>query len=249
MDDQTLSYYNTSRDTSQVLTCEFVFLGKIYAENVSIFIEQPTVQRFTGTKAEIYTNLAKPVGVRRLRLDDLAHPRPSDPEVLIFGGPEGMDIQPGITFRADVTAPNGLIALTQLIRTDIVRFNTEPSSNKSSNNQFVLDGETEYKNQSFPVSQTLYNEDSPLSELRDAENGIVRTDSFQTYLMYKPEGDSIWVSLSLLEWGWTGSAIISETGAWSGGGSARGGGDGRETDTLPEWKNNFLYLPEEEVLQ
>ena len=118
MDDQTLSYYNTSRDTSQIVSCTFDFMGETYAENVSIFIEQPTVETYQSYYAN-YPNKAKTVGVRKLHDTD-AYPR------LMLGGIENGcktynsdgslkddGFRHGITFAADVSGPKGQIALTQ----------------------------------------------------------------------------------------------------------------------------------------
>ncbi len=89
--------------------------------------------------------------------------------------------------------------------------------------------------------------DSPYSQLSDDDHLITRTDSFKTYLMYKPTGDSIWVSLSVISWGWTGTATKDADGKWTGSGSTTGDGNGIATTELPVW-NDHVYNIREVVI-
>ena len=84
----------------------------------------------------------------------------------------------------------------------------------------MLDTNFPYKNVFEDVGVTLENRDSPGTEL-DTTNfideidiGYKRQDSFNTYLIYKPKGHedhTIWVTLSVIEWGWSGTAIYDTT--------------------------------------
>jgi hypothetical protein len=40
------------------------------------------------------------------------------------------------------------------------------------------------------------------------------TDGFKTYLVFKPNGDGIWVTLGLVNWGWYGEAYYYESSGW-----------------------------------
>ncbi len=94
------------------------------------------------------------------------------------------------------------------------------------------------------MGRELKTEDSPGTKyLVDDDTRTTRTDSFKTYLMYKAYGDSIWVSLRLLEWGWNGEAENTADGWQLVSGSTYG--DGEATDVLPEWKKNVNVIQQE----
>ena len=235
-----LKYYNTNRDASQTVSCTFIVNGKTYTESATLYIEQPVVENFTGTFAE-YNNGAEAVGVRPKE--------PGDLEWLRLGGTEDVDTIPGITFTANVSGESGMLALTQLVNT--YGSWTHPDGRiiiHSSENQYVLDTDTEYDQEVFPINYPFFSDDTPGISLSAGIANCFRSDSFKTYLMYKPEGDSIWVSLSLLEWGWSGMATNTETG-WQGSGETSGGGDSVTTDDLPVWTNNVEFLSLKEVPQ
>ncbi len=81
--------------------------------------------------------------------------------------------------------------------------------------------------------KSLDTSDTPSSGLKNEYKRVVRSDFFQTYLMYRPDGDSIWVSLEVIDWSWAGSATKTTTG-WQGGGEAQND-EKQETDKLPVW--------------
>jgi len=74
-----------------------------------------------------------------------------------------------------------------------------------------------------------------------------RNDSFKTYLIYRPTGNStIWVTLSVIEWGWSGTAeYISNEWELTAGGVFTCGDYGTETSVLPEWDDNIVNYAEE----
>ena len=72
------------------------------------------------------------------------------------------------------------------------------------------------------------------------------SDSFNLYLMYCPDGDdSIWVSLSLIQWNWGGNAVNGVDGWTLTPGSANfppANVTGSDCTTLPQWNNFFNNL-------
>ena len=62
--------------------------------------------------------------------------------------------------------------------------------------------------------------------------------------MYKPDGDSIYVTLGLMEWGWNGNAVASG-GEWEGGGHYWGG-TGEPSCNLPIWDDNLMLIDVEQ---
>ena len=130
---------------------------------------------------------------------------------------------PGITFTGQVTAPQGgegQIAITQAINTcRRWRDNAGVVSTRSSNGNYISDnkentndGAGYVKDESlWPIgddaTETTTSEDCPAFALDQNHNWAYAYDQFKTYLVYRPKGDdSIWVTLSVIEWSWGGSA-------------------------------------------
>lgn len=66
-----------------------------------------------------------------------------------------------------------------------------------------------------------------------------RKDDFQTYLTYKPAGDSIWVTLAVLEWGWHGEAVYdTSSGKWNIQNTNAYPGLMQESTVIPKWNAN-----------
>ena len=67
--------------------------------------------------------------------------------------------------------------------------------------------------------------------------------AFNTYLIYRPKGaanSTIWVTLSVIDWGWRGTAEY-KNGQWTlTDGGTTGGGNGNATSVLPEWSDNVF---------
>ena len=109
----------------------------------------------------------------------------------------------------------------------------------------------------IPVTNTLVSQDTPWTRL-DRTDGTQffdsywRRDSFDTYLIYKPKGHNdhtIWVTLSVIHWGWSGLAIYNaSTNKWQAPfPTLSGGGNGTPTSYLPEWdkrvhSGNFAWV-------
>ncbi len=71
---------------------------------------------------------------------------------------------------------------------------------------------------------------------------ITNTCTFQTCLMYKPEGDSIWVSLEYITWGWSGTATQIVHAVWKAGDQAHWAQNAQPTDVLPVWNRNLTDI-------
>ena len=124
----------------------------------------------------------------------------------------------------------------------------------------MLDNSFPYPNISMgsvPVNTTLISNDSPGTPLERSStktnslgqsytqyyDKYTRTDNFSTFLIYKPEGkkgSTIWVTLSVINWGWYGTAeyVNNQWGLTSG--DKTGGGNGTATSVLPEWNDNVI---------
>ncbi|MFU8778446.1 MAG: hypothetical protein ACNA7M_12360 [Roseovarius sp.] len=180
---------------------------------------------------------------------------------LIFGSTASA----GITWKANVTTPAngaGKIAFVQLINTDMRMTLDDGSKRKSTPaGKYILDpdengnvrqnGETNIGN-----SDTINHEraDVPSAELETLDAQIQqmfnkelekfsRNDQFKLFLMYKPNtANSIWVTLRLLQWHWSGSATKNlQTDVWSldpGAASSQNPGSSDST-VFPEWDDNF----------
>jgi hypothetical protein len=58
--------------------------------------------------------------------------------------------------------------------------------------------------------------DYPASTFGTGFNKVVRTDSFQHYLVYRPDGaNSIFITLGVLTWGWSATLVQGANGTWS----------------------------------
>ncbi|MFO0618675.1 MAG: hypothetical protein U0414_39145 [Polyangiaceae bacterium] len=83
------------------------------------------------------------------------------------------------------------------------------------------------------------NFDSPGFPLDPGWTTLNADERFKMFLMYRPDGDSkdtVWVTLSSIEWGWTGSAADLGSG-WSGNGSPSA--STVATNKLPTWSRRF----------
>jgi hypothetical protein len=155
---------------------------------------------------------------------------------------------PGITFEFTASAPaspTGQYAGTQLINsnTTVVAEPSTSPSYRTTNGQTCLDNDVfDYG----PVSASngiLTGLDAPGSLLTAQVAQLTRTDSFSTYFMYRPDGDSrnIWVSLGRLDWGWQGTATqVGTSGTFTGGGTATPNPSGVASFALPQWTCQFV---------
>jgi len=228
--------------------------------STAFFIETPTVTSFSSVFAS-WDPAENAVGVRPLFA--------GMPDALVLGGTPGggsisnKGFSPGITWTANVTAPpvigGGEIAYNQQVCVDDWRrfYDGEPLQRiKAMGMGVMLDLSFPYGRNPVtginefikPVGTTLVSWDTPSVGLaRFNEDGqffdkYTRKDTFKTYLIYQPEGTStIWVTLSVISWGWSGTAVYNNTGSlmtskWElDTGSPTGGGNGTLTSFLPEW--------------
>ncbi len=180
--------------------------------------------------------------------------------VLHFGIPESGTTLPGITWHATVTVDAGeagQIAFVQLVKPDDHIVTAGDSRTKKQSYDFVLDcgpfPVPQYAGHLFPVHEfftyaDISEDDSPNSGLGDFLKHNSRNDTFETYLMYKPDTfGSIWVTLCKLDWFWKGAATKDANGGWS---LDPGSADyphtnpaGVDSTDLPQWETNFPALP------
>jgi hypothetical protein len=65
------------------------------------------------------------------------------------------------------------------------------------------------------------------------------TDSFKTYLVFKPTGDSIWVTLGRVDWGWSGYAVVDADGTGDLIDSSTNAPTYTNTDEFPVWSSIY----------
>ena len=57
--------------------------------------------------------------------------------------------------------------------------------------------------------------DTPAMSVPDTYQGVEDSESFSTYLMYKPGGVGVWVALKAIDWSWSSSASRQPGGPWT----------------------------------
>jgi hypothetical protein len=65
------------------------------------------------------------------------------------------------------------------------------------------------------------------------------TDHFKTYLVFKPTGDGIWVTLGRVDWGWYGQAFGYINGTWGLLDSSITSPTNTDTDEFPEYPDTY----------
>jgi len=255
-------YYTRKTANTGSISCGSIALKDPHGDwhypnaEASFYIETPTVDSFSSVFAS-WDPAENAVGVRVFGggfLDSIS--------VMLGGTPENKDFSPGITWTANVTAPpvigGGEIAYNnQVCVNECKRIeNGEAERKQFVGVGFMLDTHFPYnKGYKVPVNTTLVNEDSPGQPCYLPYDTFIRSDSFQTYLIYKPKGHkdhTIWVTLSVINWGWSGTAICTDPSPWpsekweldtSPGAmpsAPNGGGNGTPTSYLPEWGYNII---------
>jgi hypothetical protein len=160
---------------------------------------------------------------------------------LTFGNPDGIT---GVHFDQSVQMPSGfsggstqwtqVILSTQIVRTD------NAGNQQSLSGTNVIDGQFSY--------QFVYNgalEDSPSVRLEPDMSHWSRTDSFASYLMFRPSGsNTIWVPLRHVPWDWHGSATRTGTpNVWVlDPGSGKNVGPDVNSTAEPEWSGRAQDL-------
>lgn len=156
-------------------------------------------------------------------------PDPANPGGRISEGPQGISWTAMVT--ADSVFRNGSFGVVQtVVSTGSRSAGTGPYTTQNwtlpngTSGPTTLDTQFPYHGTvaSFPPSgQPVIDDfDSPGVELKDWTSGgtlnnYVAEDKFVDTLMYKPGGNSIWVPVGSLTWGWRGLALFSvDTGLW-----------------------------------
>jgi len=176
---------------------------------------------------------------------------------LNFGYP-GPDY--GIQFTATLTTTyGGQVALIQLVNTTHTVTLASGTQGVQASNGYVLDDPRsgtvpQYGGAkgviTFPpvTSAQVPWTDATAVSLQGA-TAATTNDQFQTYLMYQPPGaGSIWVTLQMLTWSWSGSASQAN-GAWALGPNntfspspAGASTTGTSSTTLPQWSGAVSFL-------
>ena len=104
--------------------------------------------------------------------------------------------------------------------------------------KFALDSKFPYDSP-VSVNTTLVSDDTPCTRLDPGFDKYKKNlMNFQTYLIYKPKGaeeSTIWVTLSLIEWGWYGTAeYLNNEWKLTSGNTITCGDWGTPTSVLPE---------------
>jgi len=243
-------YYNKSAD-----------LGTIIA-SFDLKDKRGFVHTFVFAGASFYLEAAKVVPHKpdpSLPYTYLSHTWSRTVGVTSSGSPPGYALYVGsLELTTCVEAPiygDGEIAFTQLVNTAEVR-NVLPKD-RNSNNVPVLDGSHIYSAQSgTPAKSPIQAENTALVEMNDAPNTILtpgnigtatkysRKDDYTFYVIYKPSGASIWVTLASGTWGWEGA--VTKTGSvWTldpGSGKTKGPTFNQPVSSLPTWEANVSSL-------
>jgi hypothetical protein len=130
----------------------------------------------------------------------------------------------------------------------------ETKTKFTSGGAFVNDNPTPYGGTTVNLSNSdtkaIMQADSPTSPLAGYKKATA-DDSFETYLMYKPSGaDSVWVTLRMLTWNWSGTAALGGGGWGVAGGTPANPSqniDSSDSATLPEWADcwtNQEFVPD-----
>ncbi len=228
------------------------------SDAVAYYLDAAVVNSFTSQWAS-WGNGANPVGVRSFPIGidsngvTMTQTALGIGGIVDIGGSIGNYFDAGISWIANVSAPafigGGQIAYNQLVNREHQRYiGITPIEVASTYGQSMVDVEFPYCS-SVPVETILVAHDSPNIGLQRSSSTYPYSDYFNkyssnfaasTYLIYKPIGDSIWVPLSVINWGYNATAIYNETTQlWEmTSGSTNGGGNGISILNLPEWNDN-----------
>ena len=231
---------------SETVTCDYKVSGVVRQMTAVFTVLAPTA-RFTAT----ITTERSPVDVG----PDLKH----DLSMSLHLGTakEGIDWSGTVT---TVAGEAGQIATTQTICTDRLREDNAGNwTSFCSASDYICDDYPEephdggYVNDeswaSIGASSTAKAEaaDSPFEAMETGYKFYNVDDDFENYLMYRPSGtNSIWVTLSVIEWHWDGSATYANN-RWSldPGSHPNKPGQGIKgsaSTSLPEWDSYFGIL-------
>ncbi len=167
----------------------------------------------------------------------------------------------GITFDGKLTPPaggSGTVALLQLIRSRRTQTRTSGATRMiDSGAVFWLDdahaaaGGGVFMAVPLSAPASVFHQrieyDSPGNTLAPDDVESTASDSFKTYLMYRPDADgSIWVTVARVSWSWAGRAVRDDT-TWrlTESGHLRNPVGARSSD-LPSWSEHFRRRREED---
>ncbi len=227
----TVNFYWVSGGQQNV-SCTVVLPNGMKATGKAGFnVQKPTVNSFTSTTGPIVVGNA---------WTDLE---------LSCGTPSTV----GIIYTAQITAPaavGGQLKFTQTTNGDFQRTHTNNVTDSLVVPAWWLDNHDPYGGQGHGpynivagMQLSMSDNDSPGVPLQigfKTMDAII--DDFGLYLMFKPSGNSIWVPLSKINWGWSGIAQSSDGGVtWT---KASGAQDvtnpsGANTTNFPEWSSVF----------
>jgi hypothetical protein len=162
----------------------------------------------------------------------------------------------GIQWTCKATAPAGgagQIAATQTTKSArTATSNAGATQSNDTGGTFMLDTTVPY-NSAIRIAAgaraTWSSNDSPSSGLTADYQKETADDFFRTYFMYKPDGDSIWVTLMRLDWHWAGATTrVGAPGGASNhwnpvtGASSDTNPSGSATTELPLWVANVTSI-------
>jgi len=257
-------YYTNKTSNVGVIFCTGFILTDPHGDwhflsaSASFYIEAAECTSFTSSWASWsqWGHNADATGVRK-STDGKAETAISLGGIEKINGVERKSL--GITWQAGVMAPiygNGQIGLRQLVTPSITldyRNIYTPSEQKQSDVP-VLDTLLTFGDTTIPAKSgaviggpTNPANDSPYHELNSLFSNVSIVASFQTYVVYKPSGTSIWVTLAMMSWTWTAEASFDSTNGWTGSGLTTGPTTYRPYHVLPVWKENYLDLKPKKI--
>ena len=100
---------------------------------------------------------------------------------------------------------SGVANWTQLVNRDaIFPFDTTCSQFWLDNSQFYNSGNG-LTDTPVPPGAIPFEDNPGVGSLLGIDGFVTVTDQFKTYLVFKPDGDSIWITLGIVTWGWSAS--------------------------------------------
>ncbi len=239
-DNSNVIFYWADGANDRIVQCSAVVSGKPVAATATFSVLRPTATltpQLTTNQPSVSISVAGYPG------DGISlHPGSYD--------------SPAITWIGIVTTPAngaGAIAFTQLAAPERHVIYTNGVAEKwTSNGTNMLDGiyGVQYAGET-PIggggTRSWVQSDTPQAGVDVLKYASVN-DHFQTYLMYKPDGDnSIWVTLQTLNWSWGGMATKGTNGVWSLSNSTLTTTEGSDSTILPQWNGsaaNIQWVPE-----
>ncbi|MCZ2147886.1 MAG: hypothetical protein LC126_08910, partial [Bryobacterales bacterium] len=171
----------------------------------------------------------------------------------------GSDDDAGETFLTggQIIGENGKLAITQLVKTRrVYNAGSGNAHTLSSEQSFVLDRTPSYGSIELAVpggaqfDEVKFADDAPAAEVTTSDSRVDVTETFKTYLMYKPDGDpaNIFVAIQFAQWSWSATAT-NIGGVWTVAPDATyspqastSGTNVSDGSAFPAWDENVLGL-------